>query len=95
MVSTALGSHSFVMLWCCGTLKQTQHSVKYAAFDCRGHRIQLGNCVPRLPRGKSEVGASLLSKFTISLVSSINLGQFFADSVMFSFAKYKELIVYF
>lgn len=59
-----------VMLWCCATLSRTPHSVGCAGLECRRHRAQLCNCLPRLPRRRSEVGGSPLSKFSFLIVSS-------------------------
>ncbi|XP_046535468.1 partitioning defective 3 homolog isoform X12 [Equus quagga] len=42
------------MLWCCGTLSRTPRSAECSGFECRGQGVQLGKCVPRLPRRKSE-----------------------------------------
>lgn len=59
------------MLWCCGTLSRTPCRVGCVGFEYRRHRVQLDNCLPRLPKSKLKVGASPLSKFTISLQSPL------------------------
>ncbi|XP_034500283.1 partitioning defective 3 homolog isoform X12 [Ailuropoda melanoleuca] len=48
------GHTCVVMLWCCATLTRTPHSVGCAGLECRGHRAQLGNCLPCLRRRRSE-----------------------------------------
>ncbi|XP_021541678.1 partitioning defective 3 homolog isoform X9 [Neomonachus schauinslandi] len=41
-------------MWCCVTLPRTPHSVGCAGLECRGHRAQLGHCLPRLLRRRLE-----------------------------------------
>ena len=55
-----------VMWSCCGLPRRTLHSEGYAAFECRGHRVRLDGCVPRLLKRRPQVGASYVSKPTIS-----------------------------
>ncbi|XP_047377475.1 partitioning defective 3 homolog isoform X12 [Sciurus carolinensis] len=42
------------MMWCCGTLARTPRSVGCAGFQYRGHKVLLDDCLPRLPKRKSE-----------------------------------------
>lgn len=47
-----------------------------AGFRCRGHRVRLDGCVPRLPTRRPQVGASSPSKPTVSSPSPLLVQEY-------------------